>query len=110
MGVGLNSLPRCGYVRSLQVEDRLRTLRRAEGYPLVSRRFPESLLKAFRFTRSRWISPSHSRSASPARAGTRSRDRRTSHAVPLVAIHSTSASLVGGGLDGSGSGAGADRK
>ena len=50
--------------------------------------------------------PSHSRSASPTRAGTRSRDRRISHAVPLVAIQPISASLVGGGLDGSGSGPG----
>ena len=106
---------------SLRSDNRFRTLRGAKGSRLLSSKFPEGLLKTFRFTGSRPAPSrpapsqpssgasapvSHSRTASLTRAGTRSLDRRTSQAVPLVAIQPTSASLVGGGLDGSGSGPG----
>src|SRR5208337_4519027 len=111
-------------VLSLRFDDRPPTLGGAEGNPQLGRKFPEGLLKTFRFTgwrpapscpdpscpvpsSSGMSSPaSHSRTASPTSAGTRSLDRRTSQAVPLVAIQQAWASLVGGGLDGSGSGAG----
>src|SRR5215472_5608183 len=92
MGVALNSMPQRGYVLSLRFEHRFQTWRRAEGNRLLSRKFPEGLLKAFRFAGSSpaassscssSAAPSHSRAASPIRAGTRSRDRRISHAVPL---------------------------
>src|SRR5712691_12644868 len=111
MGLAPNSRPRCGIVLSLRFDYRFRTLRGAKGYPPLSRKFPEGLLKTFRFagshsTSSRSTPSRHSRTASPTRAGTRSLDRRTSHAVPLVAIQPISASLVGGGVDGSGSGPG----
>src|ERR1700736_1923722 len=111
MGLAPNSLPRCGLVLSLRFDHRFRTLRRAKGYPPLSCKFPEGLLKTFRFAGARpapslsWSSgpaPSHSRTASPTRVGTRSRDRRISHGVPLVAIPPASARLVGSGLDGSG--------
>ena len=47
-----------------------------------------------------------SRMARASSVGTRSRDRRASHVVPLVAIHRISAIREGGGVDGSGSGSG----
>ncbi|MGE5135515.1 MAG: hypothetical protein ACM32E_21730 [Gemmatimonadota bacterium] len=46
----------------------------------------------------------HSRAASATSAGSRSRDRRTTQAVPLVAIQPATCQRVGGGLDGSGPG------
>jgi hypothetical protein len=46
----------------------------------------------------------HSRAASASRPGSRSRERRSTQAVPLVAIQASTCQRVGGGLDGSGLG------
>src|SRR5215471_12019532 len=50
MGVTLNSLPQRGFVLSLRCEHRFQTLSETEGKPPPSRKFPEGLLKTFRFT------------------------------------------------------------